>query len=108
MTETIQSEERSFTFPHEVVDDPALSKSQKQAILSEWASDACAVESFPVLRLLPGTRLPVTFSSIRDARCYLDRKYGEEYENALHEQCVIAAFQNRQAECDGGSNDIRA
>jgi hypothetical protein len=38
----------------------------------------------------------------------LDRKYGEEYESGLQENCVIAAVQNRQAECDGGSNDLRA
>ena len=108
MTTITQSQRHSFTFPHEVVDDPSLGISQKRAILSEWASDACAVESFPVLRLLPGTRLPVTFSSIRDARSCLDRKYGADYENALQENCVIAAFQKRQAECDGGSNDLRA
>ncbi|MGD8528693.1 MAG: hypothetical protein PVH06_08460, partial [Methyloceanibacter sp.] len=63
MTTITLSQRHSFTFPHEVVDDPSLGISQKRAILSEWASDACAVESFPVLRLLPGTRLPVTFSS---------------------------------------------
>ena len=108
MTTITLSQRHSFTFPHEVVDDPSLGISQKRAILSEWASDACAVESLPVLRLLPGTRLPVTFSSIRDARSYLDRKYGEDYESALQANCVIAAFQNRQAECDGGSNDLRA
>ena len=107
MTETIQSEERSFTFPHEVVDDPALSQSQKRAILSEWASDACAVESFPVLRLLPGTRLPVTFSSIMDARSYLDRKFGESEDGSLPESNVIVAFQSRQTQGVGGENELR-
>ncbi len=105
MTETIQS--RPFTFPHEVVDDPALSKSQKQAILSEWASDACAVESFPVLRLLPGTRLPVTFSSIMDARAYLDRKSEEDESDVAPGNCVIAAFQSRKTRSDGGTNGLR-
>lgn len=107
MTETIQSEERSFTFPHEVVDDPALSKSQKRAILSEWASDACAVESFPVLRLLPGTRLPVTFSSIMDARSYLDRKFGESEDGSLPGSNVIVAFQNTKTQSLGGDNELR-
>ncbi len=105
MTETIQS--RLFTFPHEVVDDPALSKSQKQAILSEWASDACAVESFPVLRLLPGTRLPVTFSSIMDARAYLDRKSEEDESDGAPGNCVIAAFQSRKTRSDGGTHGFR-
>jgi hypothetical protein len=108
MTETIQSKERSFTFPHEVVDDPALSKSQKRAILSEWASDACAVESLPVLRLLPGTRVPVTFSSIMDARSYLDRKFGAGEEDSLSESDVVVALQSRQTQSVGGDNDLRA
>jgi hypothetical protein len=63
---------RNFAFPHEVIDDPSLSFVEKRAILSEWASDRSAVESFPTLRLLPGTTLPVTYSSIMDARHRLD------------------------------------
>lgn len=63
-----------FAFPHEVVDDPSLSLSEKRSILSQWASDACAVESFPTLRWLPGTTFPVTFSAIMDAREWLDRR----------------------------------
>jgi hypothetical protein len=62
----------NFAFPHETVDDLSLSVSQKRAILSEWASDVCSIKSFPTLRLLPGTNFPVTFSSIMDARSYLD------------------------------------
>ncbi|HVT25466.1 MAG TPA: hypothetical protein VHD95_12640 [Rhizomicrobium sp.] len=63
-----------FSFPHEVVDDPSLSLSEKRSILSRWASDACAVESFPTLRWLPGTTFPVTFSAVMDAREWLDRR----------------------------------
>lgn len=96
MTTINQSNRRSFTFPHEVVDDPLLSLSQKRAILSEWASDACAIESFPVLRLLPGTNFPVTFSSIMDARSYLDRKYGEEEDGVWSENCVVVEFARRR------------
>jgi len=65
---------RHFSFPHEVADDPSLSLSEKRAILSEWASDACAVDSFPTLRWLPGTTFPVTFSAVMDAREWLDRR----------------------------------
>jgi hypothetical protein len=108
MTEIIKDEQRSFTFPHEVVDDPSLSKSQKRAILSEWASDACAVESLPVLRLLPGTRVPVTFSSIMDARSYLDRKFGAGEEDSLSESDVIVALQTRQPQSVGGDNELCA
>jgi len=63
---------RTFSFPHELIDDPSLNASQKREILAEWASDACAIESFPTLRLLPGTTFPVTLSAIMDALARLD------------------------------------
>lgn len=101
MTTTNQSKRHSFAFPHEVVDDPSLSLSQKRAILSEWASDACAIKSFPTLRLLPGTNFPVTFSAIMDARSYLDRKYREEPGEARLKKCVVAQFAKRQMQGRG-------
>lgn len=82
---------RTFSFPHEVADDPSLSLAQKRAILSEWASDACAVPSFPMLRILPGTSFPVTFSSIMDARLHLDRKAGEHADGGQPMGRVIVA-----------------
>jgi len=63
----------SWSYPHQVVNDPALKLEEKRTILSAWASDAHAVESLPVLRRLPGTPFPVTFSSIMDAMARLDR-----------------------------------
>jgi len=63
----------SFQYPHQIVSDPNLGLDEKRAILSAWASDEHAVESFPTLRRLPGTPFPVTFSSIMDARLQLDR-----------------------------------
>ena len=63
---------RNFSLPLEVVEDPSLSVADKRAILAEWASDLSAVESWPTLRLLPGTNFPVTFSSIAAARQRLD------------------------------------
>ncbi|MEI9988628.1 MAG: hypothetical protein WDM86_01200 [Rhizomicrobium sp.] len=65
---------RHFAFPQEVTDDPSLSTEEKRAILCEWASDACAVPSFPTLRMLPGTTFPVTFSAVMDALAELDRQ----------------------------------
>ena len=65
---------RDFSFPHEVLENPGLSLADKRAVLCEWASDACAMESFPLLRWLPGTNFPVTFSSIIDALYQLDRQ----------------------------------
>ena len=62
-----------WSYPHQVVNDPALKLEEKRTILAAWASDAHAVESLPVLRRLPGTPFPVTFSSIMDAMARLDR-----------------------------------
>lgn len=45
---------RHFKHPHDVLADVALDVQEKRAILSSWASDACAVESVPALRMLPG------------------------------------------------------
>ncbi len=69
---------RNFSFPHELIDDPSLNMSQKREILAEWASDACAIESFPTLRLLPGTTFPVTLSAIMDALARLDGEHVPE------------------------------
>jgi hypothetical protein len=68
----------SFTYPHQVVRDASLSLGEKRAILAAWASDAHAVESLPVLRHLPGTPFPVTFSSVMDAMARLDRMEGDD------------------------------
>lgn len=84
---------RHFAFPHEVADDPSLSLDEKRAILSEWASDACAVESFPILRWLPGTSFPVTFSAVMDAREWLDRRGGksDSASGAAVSGCIVVA-----------------
>lgn len=101
--DTVQNSSRvyPFSFPHEVADDPSLSLSEKRAILSEWASDACAVESFPTLRWLPGTTFPVTFSAVMDARDWLDRKVSQTEkteERRASKQVVLAAFARNKHE----------
>jgi hypothetical protein len=90
---------RSFAFPHEVIDDPSLSAGEKRAILCEWASDACAVASFPTLRLLPGTTFPVTFSAVMDALAQLDRMTSRPApdEETLTRRLVIADFARRKS-----------
>ena len=45
-----------FDHPRDVLNDPDLSRQEKRAILSSWASDACAVESMPGLRQQPGEK----------------------------------------------------
>jgi hypothetical protein len=61
-----------FDHPRDVLNDPDLTREEKRAILSAWASDACAVESMPALRQSPGAKAPVTFDEIVDALRSLD------------------------------------
>jgi len=61
-----------FVHPRDVVAAPRLSREEKRAILSSWASDACAVESSPALRKPPGAPAPVAFDEIIDALRSLD------------------------------------
>ncbi|MBS3652351.1 hypothetical protein KEU06_27545 [Pseudaminobacter sp. 19-2017] len=63
---------RHFKHPNEVLNDQTLDLSEKRAILSSWASDACAVEAVPALRQPPGAKLPVSFDQIMEALCRLD------------------------------------
>jgi len=64
---------RFFKRPDDVLADGTLDVKEKRAILSSWASDACAVESMPALRHLPGAESPVSFDEIMDALARLDR-----------------------------------
>lgn len=64
---------RTFSWPHEVALDPALSAEEKRTILTAWASETNAVESMPALRRLPGTPCPVTYSSITTAQLQVER-----------------------------------
>lgn len=66
---------RHFGHPDEVLKDDALDIQEKRAILSSWASDACAVESIPALRRPPGAEQPISFDQIMDALCRLDASY---------------------------------
>lgn len=62
----------AFDHPRDVVNDPDLTLYEKRAILSSWASDACAVASAPALRQPAGAKRPVTFDEIVDALRSLD------------------------------------
>ena len=64
---------RHFKHPDDVLRDGTLDVGEKRAILSSWASDACAVESMPALRHPPGARRPVSFDAVMDALRRLDR-----------------------------------
>ena len=60
----------AFDHPSEVVNDPDLTLHEKRAILASWASDACAVEAAPELRI--GRSGTVRFDDIMDALKQLD------------------------------------
>jgi hypothetical protein len=62
-----------FRHPMEVLKDPDLDLSDKRAILSSWASDACAVEGRPDLRWLLGTDVPVMVGDVLQALRRLDK-----------------------------------
>jgi uncharacterized protein YbjT (DUF2867 family) len=61
-----------FDHPRDVLNDADLTRQEKRAILSSWASDACAVESAPALRRPPGATSPMSFDDIVDALRSLD------------------------------------
>ncbi len=65
-----------FQSPDDVLKDPDLTDEEKRAILSSWASDACAVVDQPHLRWLLGTPEPAPLFEVRDALARLDRKTG--------------------------------
>jgi hypothetical protein len=50
---------RHYARPKDVVADELLTIDERRAILSSWASDACAVESNPPLRRSPFAPVPV-------------------------------------------------
>lgn len=62
-----------FNRPSDVLKDPELPPSEKQAILASWASDACAVEGRPHQRRLPLADDAVPLDEILDALNRLDR-----------------------------------
>ena len=63
---------KHFKKPEDVLSDTTLELNEKRAILSSWASDACAVESMPALRQPPGAEQPILFEQIMDSLRQLD------------------------------------
>jgi hypothetical protein len=69
---------QAFDCPSHVVNDPELTLDEKRAILSAWASDACALDSQPGLRRSPSGKRPVLFDEVMDALRMLDKQPGEQ------------------------------
>jgi hypothetical protein len=68
---------QAFAHPRDVVGDPDLTLNEKRAILASWASDACAVEAAPALRLAPGASRVVVVDDILEALRVLDKEASE-------------------------------
>ena len=62
-----------FEHPRDVLRDPFLDNDGKRAVLSSWASDASAVEDWPMLRWLFGTPRPVPVTEVLEALATLDK-----------------------------------
>jgi hypothetical protein len=77
--DTLLHPARAFAHPMDVVRDPDLTLNEKRAILSSWASDACALEAAPDLRVNASGNV-VRWDDIMDALRTLDReadRYGK-------------------------------
>jgi hypothetical protein len=71
--ETLLHPAKAFAHPMDVVRDPDLTLNEKRAILASWASDACALEAAPDLRVTTSGRV-VRWDDIMDALRTLDRE----------------------------------
>ena len=65
-----------YAHPAEVIQDDRLDPAKKRAILSAWASDACAVSSRPQFRWLRGTPGPILVDHVLAALRALDGMTG--------------------------------
>ncbi len=63
----------AFLHPIDVVRDRDLTLNEKRALLAAWASDACAIEAAPELRI-NGAGNVVRYDDIMDALRRLDRE----------------------------------
>ena len=95
---------QAFSHPSEVVNDPDLSLNEKRAILaswaSDWASDACAIESAPALRRGRNGGRPVSFDDVVDALRILDRQAAEanrsnHFRRVLHKSGMFGRNRGR-------------
>jgi len=80
----------AFSHPTDVIRDPDLTLNEKRAILASWASDACAVESAPALRVAPAGGKPVTFDDVMDALRALDEQSTDYGRPKPHYRRVLA------------------
>jgi hypothetical protein len=94
---------QAFGCPAEVVNDPDLTLNEKRAILASWASDACAIEAAPDLRLNPAGA-PVRFDDIMEALRTLDRQAnGHRYRRLPHHRRGLLRREPTNRSTGGGA-----
>ena len=79
----------AFAHPMDVVRDADLTLNEKWAILASWASDACAVEAAPELRV-GGSGRAVRWDDIMDALHSLDSEAENVGKPLPHYKRVLA------------------
>jgi len=74
-----------YRHPMEVTYHSQLSAAEKRSILSSWLSDACAIESSPLLRRDPMTGFVSRYDEIADALRALDEEEARYLRAARHD-----------------------
>jgi hypothetical protein len=80
---------QAFEHPTRVVNDPDLTLSEKRAILAAWASDACAVEPAPAMRLVARASRTVEFDDVMAALRELDLRSASTQKPKPHYRRVL-------------------
>lgn len=93
---------QAFETPDHVVNDPDLTLNEKRAILASWASDACAIESAPMLQHTPAGKR-VRFEDVMDALRTLDRQAQASGKNSARWRRLLRRerFNKRSDRSDG-------
>lgn len=101
---------RAYARPGDVLRDPDLTPYERRAILASWASDACAMEAAPALRVNPGGGEPVSFDEIMDALRTLDDEFRSRTDPApSHRTAAGRAKRRRSMRLSGnGRNSAEA
>ena len=79
----------AFAHPMDVVRDADLTLNEKRAILASWASDACALEAAPELRVNASGAV-VRWDDVMDALHILDRETDRYGKPLPHYKRVLA------------------
>jgi hypothetical protein len=96
---------QAFEHPSDVVNDPDLTLNEKRAILASWASDACALEAAPLLRLAPGVKKPVSFDDVMEALRALDRRAQENNNAARYRRSLRRDRLSKRSNSSDGNRD---